>query len=117
MEFQISLTPRAKRDLNDIGRHISQSDSDTARSFCDELLSVAESLQSFPERHGFFRKRSGIKKLPYRNYLIFYKIHEDTHIVEILRFWHSARDQGQLRLKEQPLEAYSVSPNAVPAVR
>jgi plasmid stabilization system protein ParE len=116
MEFRVTLTPKAERDLQLIGRYIAQTDVRTSYRFCDELVFAAETLQTFPDRHGSFVKRPNIRKLPYRAYLIFYKIDEAAKTVEILRFWHSARDQGRLRLKEEAAPAYSVSPSAVPAI-
>jgi plasmid stabilization system protein ParE len=116
MEFQVTLTSKAERDLERIGRYIARTDSDAAHRFCDELVFAAETLQTFPNRHGTFAKRPNIRKIPYDAYVIFYKINEANQTVEILRFWHSARDQGRLRLREQASPAYSASPSAVPAI-
>jgi toxin ParE1/3/4 len=113
MEFQVSLTPQARRDLDRIGHYIALTDTDAAHRFCDELVFAAESLQNFPHRHGNFAKRPNIRKLPYESYLIFYKIDEENRTVEILRFWHSARSQHRLRLREEDagyLAAASVAP-------
>ena len=86
MEFQVSLTPQAKYDLEEIGRYVARTDAVAAPQFCDELVYRVQSLKDFPRRHGRFTRRPNIRKLPYKNYLIFYKIHEDTQVVEILRF-------------------------------
>ena len=116
MEFRVSLTPKAERDLEHIGRYIARTNVDAAYRFCDELVFATETLQTFPHRHGTFARRPNIRKIPYEAYLIFYKIDEKNKTVEILRFWHSARDQGRLRLKEEPLTTYSASPGAVAAI-
>jgi len=102
MEFQVIITPLAEQDLGQIGRYIARNNAAAAYPFCNELVFTTQSLKNFPHRHGNLARRPNIRKLPYRNYLIFYKIHEDAGIVEILRFWHSAQNQNRLRLKEQP---------------
>ncbi len=73
----------------------------------------AKSLRTFPQRLGSFAKRPNIRKLPYGNYLIFYKIDEEARTVEILRFWHSALDQRRLRLREETA-AYAVAAMQAP---
>ncbi len=101
MEFQVSLTIRAKRDLKHIGDYIAQDSVEAAIRFCDELVSVSESLRYLPDRHGIFAKHPNIRKLPHGNYLIFYKVNEAAQTVEILRFWHAAQSRNRLRLKEE----------------
>ncbi len=116
MEFQVSLTPLAERDLERIGYYIARTDINAAHRFCDELVFVAETLARFPQRHGALAKRPNIRKLPHQAYLIFYKIDEINHTVEILRFCHAARDQHRLRLQEEPSPAYSTSAVIDPAL-
>ena len=110
MDFGFKVTSQARRDLRNIWRYIAQDDPLAATHFCEELFLVAESLQRFPRRHGSFAKRPNIRKIPYESYLIFYKIDEESHTVEILRFWHGARSQNRLRLKEETAAAYAASP-------
>jgi plasmid stabilization system protein ParE len=116
VDFRLKIASHAKRDINSIWRYIARDNPSNATAFCDELLLVAESLKSFPHRHGNFAKRPNIRKVAFDAYLIFYKINEENQTVEILRFWHSARNQGRLRLKEEPSQAYFASPDAVPAI-
>jgi plasmid stabilization system protein ParE len=101
VDYRFKVAAQAWRDFNGIWRHIAREDVSNARDFGERLMLKAESLKSFPERHGSFSKRRNIRKLPYRSYIIFYKINKETHTVEILRFWHAARDQRRLRLKEE----------------
>ena len=114
MEHKVTLTPKARRDLTDILDYIARDDRDAATAFCHDLAQQAYSLKTFPERNSELRKRRTIRKISYQNYLIFYEVHADQNWVEILRFWHSARDQGRLRLREaSPI--YVLSPIAAPA--
>ncbi|MCE0522094.1 MAG: type II toxin-antitoxin system RelE/ParE family toxin [Methylacidiphilales bacterium] len=114
MEYKVTLTPKARRDLATIWNYIARNDRDAATTFCHNLAEQAFSLRIFPERYFELPERRNVRKISYQSYLIFYEIHGDQHWVEILRFWHSAQDQRRLRLKEEPLAVYSVSPGAAP---
>ncbi len=80
------------------------------RPLCRNLVLRAYSLKIFPERNSELPERLNVRKVSYHSYLIFYEIHSDQNWVEILRFWHSARDQGRLRLKEEASAPYSAAP-------
>jgi plasmid stabilization system protein ParE len=101
MDFGFKITDRARRDLLSIWKFIARDNRLAADRFYEELMTAAESLRRFPDRHGCSIKRPNIRKLPYQHYLIFYKIDEANHTVEILRFWHAARNPRRLRLKEE----------------
>jgi plasmid stabilization system protein ParE len=47
--------------------------------------------------------------VPSESHLIFYKIYDEEQVVEILRFWHGARDQSRLRLKEEADAQYQTA--------
>jgi len=109
VDFGFEIAIRARRDLLGIWKYIAQSDPAAATALCAELTETAESLRLLPQRHAVVRGRPGIRKLPHNAYIIFYKVHETEHIVEILRFWHAARDQRRLRLKEETTQPYQVA--------
>jgi plasmid stabilization system protein ParE len=101
VDFGFKVSACAKRDLANIWRRVAKDSPANATKFCDELLAEAESLTHFPHRHGNLRGRPQVRKLPFAKYLIVYLIDEDAHVVEIARFWHAARDQRHLRLREE----------------
>lgn len=109
MEFQVSLKPRARRDLAEIGNYIAKDNRDRAFSFCQELIKTALALSTFAERGQILRSRRNVRKMPYQNYLIIYQVDEKSRTVEVLRFWHAARNQRRMRLKEEAL-AYGNEP-------
>jgi len=112
VDYGYKITTKARRDLVGIWKYIAGDDASNASRFCLELLLAAESLQTFPYRHGTFAYRDGARKYPFRSYLILYEVDETSRTVEILRFWHAARDQRRLRLKEEA-PAYGLSPQPV----
>ncbi len=101
MEFRLKVTFQARRDFNAIAQHIGRDDPRVATDFGARLLAQAESLTTFPYRHGFWAGQQQVRKVPFPPYIIFYKIHDKEGVVEILRFWHGARDPRRLRLKEE----------------
>jgi len=109
MDFQVFLTPQAERDLDRIGKHIGRDNVQAAHEFCGQLMFEAKSLRSLPRRGYAVRRQPEIRRLVFKPYLIFYKIFEAEGRIEILRFWHAARNQRRLRLREsQP--GYAASP-------
>jgi len=115
MEYKVILTPPARHDLRSIGNYIAQDNPEAAKKFCRNLLLEAWTLKTFPDR-GQRIRGSKARLIVYRTYLIVFEVDATAGRVEILRFWHSARDQGRLRLKEEPSQAYSPSPGLVPAI-
>ena len=103
MDYGYKISSSARRDLVSIRKYIAGDDPDNASRFCIELLDVAESLRLFPYRHGSFIHQAKTRKYPYRSYLIFYDVNEESKTVQILRFWHAAQNQNRLRLKEETL--------------
>jgi len=110
MEFQVSLAPKAKQDLAQIGRFIALDDVEAAHHFCDELFQAAKSLRHLPQRGPVFNRQRNVRRFIYKSYLIFYKIDEEVRTVKILRFWHAAQDRRRLRLQEASPQ-YSISGN------
>ncbi|MDB4793499.1 type II toxin-antitoxin system RelE/ParE family toxin [Methylacidiphilales bacterium] len=110
MDYRFKIASQAKRDIKNIWLYIARDNSTAADNFCDALLLAAESLQSFPHRIGPIARTSDIRKIAFETYLIFYRVDEKTSTVEILRFWHAARDQNRLHLREEPV-GYALSSN------
>lgn len=98
MEFKVILTPQALRDLENIHKYISVDNPTAARQFREKLFAAALSLQSFPGRGSSIKREPEIRFHLCTPYLIVYWIKAGKNIVQILRFWHAARDIGRLRL-------------------
>jgi plasmid stabilization system protein ParE len=109
MEYKVGITPRAHRDLVSIQDYIARENPEAAADVCIGLLHDAYSLRSFPNRGTIYSGLSDIRKLPSEKYLIIFQVDSTKRKIEILRFWHAARDQRRLRLKEES-SAYSSTP-------
>lgn len=90
--MKVILTDAAWEDLFQIGSWIKTDNPRRASSFIDELeqrcLALGDTPRAFPLLSG--HAESGIRRRPYRNYLIFYRVETDQ--VTILRILNAAQD-------------------------
>ena len=96
MDFRVEIKDPAIADLAEIVAYIAQDNPNAAKTVGDNLLDAALSLESTPYKGSPFARLTGVRKLTVRPFKIFYRVHEDRCVVEILRFWHSARRKPKL---------------------
>jgi plasmid stabilization system protein ParE len=77
VEYKVTLTPRAQRDLAAIWNYIARDDRAAATAFCLNLAQQAYSLKTFPTRNFELARRRNVRKLAYQSYIIFYQVHSD----------------------------------------
>ena len=88
-------TARAEQDLIDIWLSVAPDSPASADMVLDTLDAKARMLADNPEM-GVARGdiMSGLRYFPWRNYLIFYHVADDT--IEVYRYIHGARDYKTL---------------------
>jgi addiction module RelE/StbE family toxin len=90
--LNVVITAEAESDLERIGDYIAQDSPHRALSFVQEIRQrcdrIAEAPKGFPlvPRYENF----GVRRCVYGNYLIFYRIIDDT--IEVLHVLHGATD-------------------------
>jgi toxin ParE1/3/4 len=98
---RIVFADEANADLESIGDYIAQDNPARALTFVAELgaasIAIGDMPLAFPlvPRH----ERFGIRRRPFGNYLIFYRIEQDR--VTITNILHGARDYESLLFPEQ----------------
>ncbi|HEY4423353.1 MAG TPA: type II toxin-antitoxin system RelE/ParE family toxin [Pyrinomonadaceae bacterium] len=94
MDYQVRLSRTAKSDIEDIVRYISIDDPDQALRFGRFLIHHAKGLAQFPERGRVVPEfdDDSIRELIVKRYRIVYRLNHDERLVEVIRFWHAARD-------------------------
>jgi toxin ParE1/3/4 len=94
MDYQVKLSRSAESDIEDIVRYISIDDPVRALRFGRFLIEHARGLGQFPERGRVVPDfdDDSIRELIVRRYRIVYRLNHDQRSVEIVRFWHAARD-------------------------
>jgi toxin ParE1/3/4 len=98
---KVRLTRSAEADLIAVADWIGRDNPARAIGFARELHARCMSLVARPRRFPVARIVRGarIRKLAYRNYLIFYVVGADS--VDVIRIVHGARDWAALLGKEE----------------
>jgi len=97
MDFQVEVTTPAIADLADIVSYVAADNPTAAEKLGNALLNAALGLMDAPFKGSRYPRLAGVRKLTLKPYKIFYRVDEKTKVVEILRFWHSARNEPDLR--------------------
>jgi len=94
--MRVVLSAEAKSDLREIGAYIARDNKARARSFARELRDKALEIGAMPRAFPLVRRfeHLGIRRRPYRDYLIFYRI-EDGRVV-VVHILHGARDDDAM---------------------
>jgi toxin ParE1/3/4 len=98
---RVRLTRSAEADLVGIADWIARDNPPRAATFVRELHARCMSLAHRPERFATVRtiRGAGIRKLAYRDYLVFYVIGADS--VDVIRILHGARHWRPLLDEDQ----------------
>ena len=100
--FQIQIAEAAQQDLAGIVDYIANHlrERQTALNQLARLQEAIDSLQEMPERqslvHDNYLSLLGIRKIPVDNYLVFYLVDNNRHIVHIIRVLYAKREWEKL---------------------
>ena len=99
MGSKVILTPQAQDDLRDIVSFIAQQNPERARSFGNELIDHALTLAELPERGRMVPEISEptVREIVHRPYRIIYETFAEQNAVYVLRFWHGARGEPEIK--------------------
>ena len=95
----VVLAGQARRDLEEIVRYIARDNPAAAEKCGRALHAQAQSLGESPGLGPKVRGWEHIRALLCGAYYIVYRCHPDARRIEVLRFWHSARDLTKVRLR------------------
>jgi toxin ParE1/3/4 len=98
MGCKIIFSPQAIADLESAVRFIAQDNPDAAMRMGNALIDHVAILENFPLLGSEYPKRPGVRKLVARPYLIFYRFRKTENIVDILRYWHGAQREPDLKI-------------------
>ena len=97
-KYSVDITEPAQQDMRDIARYISAElgAPTSAQGIIDILADSMYNLENNTKRHALVRDdrlaAKGYRVLPIKNYHIFYKVEEETRIVDVVRILYSRRD-------------------------
>lgn len=98
MDYVLLYTQRALNDLAEIVGHIAEDDAEAAPRFSSSLLDHVDLLARFPRMGSSILKRSRVRKLLHSPILVYYQVHEDQRLIEVLHFRHGARKPPESEL-------------------
>ena len=96
----VVITAEAEADLERIAEYIAEQSVETALKFVRELREKCESLADAPRGYPLVPRHEhlGIRRRPFGNYLIFYRVGPDA--IEVVHILHGARDYEPLLFPE-----------------
>ncbi|MDB5439911.1 MAG: hypothetical protein JWM33_2338 [Caulobacteraceae bacterium] len=94
--MKVTLSPRARADLREIGFYIAQDNPKRARSFVAELFTAAHELATSAHLYPVLDRYRDlqIRRRVYRDYLILFRTTDQS--LAVLRIVHGARDYQSL---------------------
>jgi plasmid stabilization system protein ParE len=98
--MRVIIEPAADGDMEAIGEWIAVDSPGRAVSFIVEIRARCTSLGDLPNAYPLIpsHENSGIRRCPFRDYLIFYRVTDES--VEVLRVLYGARDIDSLLFPE-----------------
>jgi toxin ParE1/3/4 len=98
MDCAVIYSEAALDDLQEIAAYIAADNVEVAERFANRLVDLAESLRNMPGKGRSVKGWPMVRVIVLSPYLIFYRFDEQVDKVEVLRFWHGARDPATLEL-------------------
>lgn len=94
MDYQVTLSPSARRDLADIVRYISLDAPERAIEFGQFLVMKIKSLGQFPEMGKVVPEFEDIiiREIVVQSY----RVNHGSQKIEVVRFWHGRRGLPEL---------------------
>lgn len=98
MEYNVLLTEHARDDLKNIHRYIAFEllSPHNAAGISKGILAASKGLNRFPKRNPVYHeepwKSQEVRFLPYKKYIIFYKVNDDNQTVTVARIMYGGRD-------------------------
>lgn len=99
MLYEVKLTAQAIEQIEEIVQYISKTllVPETAQEWAAALQREVKKLNSMPSRHPLVEEKTwhnkGIRKMPFKNFIVYYLIDEDKKVVWITAVIYSRRDQ------------------------
>jgi toxin ParE1/3/4 len=99
MGRKVILTPQSLDDLAEIVTFIATDNSERARTFGNELIDRALSVATFPERGRMVPEIGdpAVREVIHGSYRIIYEVFSDLEAIFVLRFWHAARGEPEIK--------------------
>lgn len=98
MDYQVIISGPAIDDLEEIVRFIAEDNPVAAARFGGKLIASVRHLAQFPRFGRIVPEQTDekIREIIFKSYRIFYRVNDETRVVQIARFWHAARGSPKI---------------------
>ena len=96
MSYRPVYTDDARQDMADIAEYLSQFYPSTARNFSDEMKKKVRLLKDNQYMYPVYEDDPYFRRMVINDYLFFYNVNEDRHLIIIHRIIHSSRDINKI---------------------
>ncbi|MCL2634816.1 MAG: type II toxin-antitoxin system RelE/ParE family toxin [Oscillospiraceae bacterium] len=90
--YKLEIMKAAQYDYKDILEYLSQFYESTPKKFTEELNKFYDILEESPYAFMVYEPNTQYRRMVVADYLVFYKVFEETKRVEIHRILHGARN-------------------------
>lgn len=91
MGYKVVIADSAIENLREIVAFIAQDDPAVAVRVGNKLIDEALTLDQMPARCPIFDLARGVRKMVVAPYLIFFTVDDSAAAVNVIHFWHGAR--------------------------
>jgi plasmid stabilization system protein ParE len=91
VDYRLLFTQRALSDLSGIVGYLAQDDDEAASRFGEALLDQVDLLGRFPRMGNATRNRPAVRVLVHSPILVYYQVHVEKRLVEIVHLRHGSR--------------------------
>jgi plasmid stabilization system protein ParE len=96
VDFQVRISDPALADFEAIIEYSWTNFPATAERFGNAILNHVDLLKSFPYIGSPVSGHPGVRQVVHTPILIYYRVRENSKLVEILHFWHNSRGDPRL---------------------
>ena len=101
MAYEVKLLDLAEKDIDEICKYLSQFYPGTPGRFLNTLEKDFNSISLNPKMFPKYKYNKEYRKLVSGDFLVFYKIDEENHLVRIYRVLHGKRSVNTISEKLQ----------------
>jgi plasmid stabilization system protein ParE len=91
--YKILYTDEALVELENLIDYIRTDSPGSAERFGTALLNHVEVLREFPRIGLPVSRRSTVRRILHSPIRVYYRLHDNRKVVEILHFWHASRSR------------------------
>ena len=96
MSYRVKYMDSTLSDMATIKEYLSQFYASTWQKVAEEIKKSAKILEALPYSFPFYNDSEEYRMIVVGNYIVLYKIIEDTNVVEIHAIWHGSMNIAEL---------------------